>query len=131
MCNELQRSVEDCFGELPDPRVAGRCDHKLIDIIIIAICGVLCGADSWVGIEIVGKAKESWFRQFLALEHGIPSHDTFGYVFAKIDHDAFQTRFVRWVERVFQVTKGQVIAIDGKTSRGSHDKAMAKDTILW
>jgi len=126
---QMQSSVEECFGDLRDPRVAGRCDHKLIDIIIIAICGVLCGADSWVGIETVGKAKESWFRQFLTLEHGIPSHDTFGYVFARIDHEAFQSRFVHWVESVFRVTKGQVIAIDGKTSRGSHDKAVGKDAI--
>lgn len=129
MSNELHSSLEECFGDLPDPRVKGRCDHKLIDIIIIAICGVLCGADSWVGIETVGKAKESWFRQFLKLEHGIPSHDTFGYVFAKIDHDAFQTRFVHWVESVFRVTKGQVVALDGKTSRGSHDKSIGKKAI--
>jgi len=129
MSKELQGSLEECFGDLPDPRVEGRCDHKLLDIIIIAICGVLCGADSWVGIETVGKAKESWFRQFLELEHGIPSHDTLGYVFAKIDHEAFQTCFVRWVETVFQVTKGQVIAIDGKTLRGSHDKSIGKDAI--
>jgi predicted transposase YbfD/YdcC len=129
MSNTLHSSLEDCFGDLPDPRVEGRCDHRLLDILIIAICGVLCGADSWVGIETVGRAKESWFRQFLDLEHGIPSHDTFGYVFAKIDHDAFQTRFVRWVESVFHVTQGQVIAIDGKTSRGSHDKATGKAAI--
>jgi len=125
----MSRSLQDCFGDLPDPRVQGRCDHQLVDIIILAICGVLCGADSWVGIETVGKAKESWFRQFLELEHGIPSHDTFGSVFAKIDHEAFQRRFIRWVESVFQVTKGQVIALDGKTSRGSHDKRIGKDAI--
>jgi predicted transposase YbfD/YdcC len=89
----------------------------------------LCGADSWVGIETVGKAKESWFRQFLELKHGIPSHDTFGYVFARIDHDEFQKRFIHWVESVFRVTKGQVIAIDGKTSRGSHDKGIGKEAI--
>lgn len=129
MSKEMQSSLKDCFGDLPDPRVQGRCAHQLIDIIIIAICGALCGADSWVGIETVGKAKESWFRQFLELEHGIPSHDTFGYVFAKINHEDFQKRFIRWVESVFQVTKGQVIAIDGKTSRGSHDKSIGKDAI--
>ena len=129
MSTDLTTSLESCFGDLPDPRVRGRCDHKLLDIIIIAICGVLCGADSWVGIETVGKAKESWFREFLDLEHGIPSHDTFGYVFAKIDHEAFQTRFMRWVEAVFMVTKGQVIAIDGKTVRRSHDKTMGKEAI--
>lgn len=129
MSQDIARSLKDCFGDLPDPRVAGRCDHKLLDIIIIAVCGVLCGADSWVGIETVGKAKESWFRQFLDLEHGIPSHDTFGYVFAKLDAEAFQTRFVHWVEAVFRVTKGQVVAIDGKTAGGSHDKTIGKDAI--
>lgn len=129
MSHSLPTSLADCFGDLPDPRVEGRCDHKLLDIIILAVCGVLCGADSWVGIETVGKAKESWFRQFLELEHGIPSHDTFGYVFAKLEAEAFQTRFVRWVEAVFRVTKGQVIAIDGKTARGSHDQAIGKEAI--
>ncbi|MBZ0298287.1 MAG: ISAs1 family transposase [Anaerolineae bacterium] len=101
----------------------------MLDIIIIAICGALCGADSWVGIETVGKTKEAWFRQFLELEHGIPSHDTFGDVFAKMDSDAFQKRFIRWVERVFRVTKGQVVAIDGKSLRGSRDRAIGKEAI--
>lgn len=129
MSNKLQTSLEECFGDLPDPRVRGRCDHKLMDIIIIAICGALCGADSWVGIETVGKAKEAWFRQFLKLEHGIPSHDTFGDVFAKIDSEAFQKRFMQWVASVFRVTKGQVVAIDGKTLRGSHDRGKGKAAI--
>lgn len=122
-------SLEECFGDLPDPRVQGRCDHKLMDIMVIAVCAGLCGADSWVGVETVARAKESWFRGFLKLENGIPSHDTFGDVFAKIDSEAFQTRFMRWVEAVFQVTKGQVIAVDGKTLRGSHDQAIGKDAI--
>lgn len=129
MSTNVSKSLADCFGDLPDPRVEGRCDHKLLDIIIIAVCGVLCGADSWVGIETVGKAKEAWFREFLELEHGIPSHDTFGYVFSKIDHEAFQSRFVRWEEAIFRVTQGQVVAIDGKTVRGSHDKASGKAAI--
>jgi len=122
-------SLQDCFDDLPDPRVSGRCTYKLTDVIIIAICGVLCGADSWVGVEMVGREKEDWFREFLDLEHGIPSHDTFGDVFAMIDAEAFQKRFMRWVEQVFQVTKGQVVALDGKTLRGSHDKAIGKDAI--
>jgi predicted transposase YbfD/YdcC len=101
----------------------------LLDIIIIAICAVLCGADSWVGIETVGKAKETWFRRFLKLEYGIPSHDTFGYVFARMNHEEFQHRFMRWVESVFEVSKRQVLALDGKTLRGSHDKARGKAAI--
>jgi len=129
MSNKLKSSLEKCFSELPDPRVEGRCDHKLMDMIIIAVCGVICGADSWVGIETFGKAKESWLKTFLELKNGIPSHDAFGYVFSKIECEAFQTCFVNWVEAVFHVTEGQVIAIDGKTMRGSHDKTIGKNAI--
>ena len=129
MCSVTPTSFEACFSDLPDPRVEGRCDHKLMDILIIAVCAALCGADSWVGVETVARAKEAWFREFLKLENGIPSHDTFGDVFAKMDSEAFQTRFMRWVEAVFRVTKGQVIAVDGKTLRGSHQRGAGKDAI--
>ncbi|MEA5544552.1 ISAs1 family transposase [Limnoraphis robusta CCNP1324] len=129
MSDKLQTSLEKCFGELADPRVEGRCDHKLLDMIIIAVCAVICGADSWVGIETFAKAKESWLRTFLDLKNGIPAHDTFGYVFSRIDGEAFQACFMNWVEAVFRVTDGQVIAIDGKTMRGSHDKMSGKNAI--
>jgi predicted transposase YbfD/YdcC len=126
---DIALSLEECFSDLPDPRVGGRCDHKFMDIMMIAVCAALCGADSWVAVETVAKAKKDWFRMFLTLENGIPSHDTFGDVFAKIDSEAFQTRFMRWVEAVFQVTQGQVIALDGKTLRGSRDRAIGKEAI--
>ena len=116
-------SLEECLGDLPDPRVVGRCDHKLIDIVLIAVCAVICGAESWAGVETFAKAKQGWLAQFLELPHGIPSHDTFGRVFASLDAEAFQAGFARWVEAVFRVTKGQVIAIDGKTLRRSHDRS--------
>lgn len=122
-------SLMDCFGDLEDPRVEGRCGHKLVDMIVIAICGVICGADSWTGIETFGNAKKGWLRQYLEMENGIPSHDTFGRVFALLDAEAFQVRFIRWVEGVFAVTQGQVVAIDGKTVRGSHDKTHGKKAI--
>jgi predicted transposase YbfD/YdcC len=122
-------SLEECFADLPDPRVEGRCDHKLIDILIIAVCGVICGAESWAEIETFGKAKENWLRRFLALPNGIPSHDTFGRVFALLEAEAFQTCFVRWVETVFRVTRGQVLAIDGKTARRSHNRTIGKEAI--
>ena len=121
--------LEECFGDLPDPRVPGRCDHKLIDIIMIAVCGVICGAESWTGVETFGQAKRGWLKQFLELPNGIPSHDTFGRVFASLDAEAFQQGFARWVEAVFHVTKGQVIAIDGKTVRRSHDQTIGKEAI--
>lgn len=107
------------FEDLPDPRVVGRCEHKLVEIIIIAICAVLSGAEGWEDIEEFGQSKEGWLRQFLALENGIPSHDTFRRVFSLLDAAAFQERFMRWVEGVFGLTSGQVVAIDGKTVRGS------------
>ncbi len=122
-------SLAECFQDLPDPRVQGRCDHKLIDVIMIAVCGVICGAESWMGVETFGKAKRSWLQQFLELPNGIPSHDTFGRVFASLDAEAFQQGFTRWVEAVFRVTQGQVIAIDGKTLRGSHNRSIGKEAI--
>lgn len=122
-------SLETCFADLPDPRVQGRCSYKLIEIIIIAICAVVCGADDWVAIETFGKSKETWLKQFLDLPKGIPAHDTFGDVFSALDAEAFQQCFSRWVAEVFQVTEGQVVAIDGKTVRRSHDRTIGKDAI--
>jgi predicted transposase YbfD/YdcC len=129
MCELGETSLEECFRDLPDPRVQGRCDHKLIELIMIAICAVICGAESWTGVETFGKAKQVWLKQFLELPNGIPSHDTFGRVFASLDAEAFQQGFARWVEAVFRVTKGQVIAIDGKTVRRSHDQTQGKEAI--
>jgi predicted transposase YbfD/YdcC len=106
--------------------VTGRCDYPLIEIISIAICAVLSGAEGWEDIEEFGESKQGWLRQFLALEQGIPSHDTFRRVFSLLDGQAFQERFMRWVEGVFTVTQGQVVAIDGKTICGSGDTAAGK-----
>jgi hypothetical protein len=80
-------------------------------------------------IEIFGKRKEAWLKQFLPLENGIPSHDAFGDMFRMLNAKAFQRSFIRWIERLFTVTRGQVIAIDGKTARRSHDKTIGKDAI--
>ena len=107
---------------MPDPRVEGRCDHLLVDIIVIAICAVLAGAEGWEEIEEFGQTKEAWLRQFLELPCGVPSHDTFRRVFARLDAVAFQHSFVNWVQGVSQVLPGQVIAIDGKKPHGSKEK---------
>ena len=122
-------SIRECFGDIEDPRVEGRCDYPLMEIITIAIGAVIAGADSWTDVETFGKSKVSWLKQFLKLEHGIPSHDTFGDVFRMIDADAFQRSFRRWIDQVFTVTKGQIIAIDGKTMVGSQDKTIGKGAI--
>lgn len=122
-------NLEAYFGDLPDPRVIGRCEYRLVDIILIAICAVLSGAEGWEDIEEFGQSKEGWLRQYLELGNGIPSHDTFRRVFSLLDATAFQERFMRWVEGVFTVTRGQVVAIDGKTARGSQDTGKGKQAL--
>ena len=107
-------SIISHFATLPDPRIERTKRHHLIDIITIALCGIICGANDWVAIEAYGRAKESWFRQFLALPNGIPSHDTLGDVFARLEANAFRECLMNWVQAVYEVTKGQVIAFDGK-----------------
>ena len=117
------------FAPLEDPRIDRTKRHKLLDIVTIAICGTICGADSWVDIELFGNCKEEWFKSFLELPNGIPSHDTFGEVFARLDPEQFQRCFIEWVEAIAQVIQGEVVAIDGKTVRRSHDRTLGKGAI--
>jgi len=128
MTQTIQTSIADHFGQVKDPRDLG-VDHLLIEMITIAICAVICGADSWVEIEQFGQAKEKWLRKFLILPNGIPSHDTFGRVFGLIDPHQFQNSFVSWIEAINQITAGQIIAIDGKRLRRSHDGRLGKAAI--
>ena len=111
-----------CFASLEDPRIERSKRHKLLDIIAIAICATICGADSWVFVELFGRSKEEWFRTFLELPGGIPSHDTFGEVFSRIDPEQFQSCFMEWTRQVAHLAQGEVVAIDGKTVRRSHDR---------
>jgi predicted transposase YbfD/YdcC len=114
------------FAALPDPRVDRAKRHALLDIVAVALCAVICGADSWVEVEAFGRAKLPWLRTFLALPNGIPSHDTFGRVFAALDPAAFERCFLAWVRDVAAASDGEVVAIDGKTLRRSHDRASGK-----
>src|SRR5689334_17407916 len=117
------------FSSLPDPRMERTRLHSLHDMLVVAICGIICGADDWVSIEEFGEAKLPWFRTFLDLPNGIPSHDTFGRVFAALNAQAFARCFAEWVASVAELTKGEVVAIDGKTLRRSFDRASGKTAI--
>jgi predicted transposase YbfD/YdcC len=107
------------FADMEDPRVSRTRVHPLPDILVLTILAVICGADSFVAIERFGKAKEAWLRSFLELPGGIPSHDTIGRVFSLLDADRFTELFMSWVASCVETTVGQVIAVDGKTVRGS------------
>ena len=115
-------SIQSHFSELTDPRRDdSRTHHKLMDMLVIAICAVICGADSWVAVESFGRTKYDWLSRFLHLPHGIASHDTFNRVFGLIDSVQFERCFINWIKGVIQVTDGQVVAVDGKQLRGSYD----------
>jgi predicted transposase YbfD/YdcC len=121
--------IETHFGKLEDPRIERRKLHKLLDVIVIAICAVICGADNWVEIQYFGERKQAWLKQFLSLPNGIPSHDTFGRVFSRLNGEQFQACFMEWVRAVHQVTAGQVVALDGKQVRRSMDRYQGKAAI--
>jgi DDE_Tnp_1-associated len=113
------------FLDLPDPRAANVI-HKLHDIVVMAVCGVICGAGGWAEVEMFARSKLAWFRTFLDLPGGVPSHDTFGRVFAALCPDAFERCFVAWVAGVAEVSGGRLIAIDGKSIRRSFEHAWDK-----
>jgi predicted transposase YbfD/YdcC len=117
------------FADLDDPRIERTKDHPLINIVTIAICSVICGADGWTDMETFGYAKQEWLATFLDLDKGIPSHDTFGRVFGMLDPDQFEACFVSWIRAIAQLTNGEIIAIDGKCLRRSHDKTAGKKAI--
>lgn len=116
-------TIHQHFAGLDDPRVERTKAHQLLDILTIALCAVICGADSWTECEAFGRAKLAWLRTFLALPHGIPSHDTFGRVFAALDPVQFQQGFLSWVQASAARLAGLTdhVALDGKTLRRSHD----------
>jgi predicted transposase YbfD/YdcC len=114
---QQNKNITSHFITITDPRIDRGKAHRLIDIITIAICAVVAGAEGWVDIADFGEAKQDWFRTFLALPNGIPSHDTFGRVFSLLDPKQFQTSFAAWMRSAVTLTQGQVIAIDGKTNR--------------
>lgn len=122
-------SLIEHFEDISDPRIDRSKRHKLIDIIIIVIVGVICGAESWRAIEMVAEEKKDWLKKFLELPSGIPSHDTIARVFSRISARQFEICFSLWMKATATLTNGQVIAIDGKTLRRSFDKTSDESAI--
>ena len=120
MSTNIPRSLFDHFVVIEDIRDEKKRRHLLIDMLVIAITAVICGADGWTQVAAFGKAKEAWFRQFLQLPNGIPSHDTFGRVFSVLSPEVFEARFREWVASVREVCGEDIVAIDGKSLRRSH-----------
>jgi predicted transposase YbfD/YdcC len=128
-------SISEHFATLTDPRAERGKEHLLVDILTITLSAVICGADDWVAVATFGKTKAAWLRTFLALPHGIPSHDTFGRVFRLLDPEELRRCFFAWVRAVLgESVEGnadgqvgpQVVAVDGKTLRRSHDRRSGK-----
>ena len=117
----------ECFSEVSDPR-QDNVRHNLYEVLIIAVCTLLCGGEDCSDMEVFGRAKRPFLRQFLGLKHGIPSHDTFSRVFRQLDPKPFRACFVRFMERFAQGPEG-VIAVDGKSLRGSFDRAAGKSPL--
>lgn len=130
MKQSLKSSLIYFFEQLPDPRVEGRCKHELIDIVVISICALLCGAESWVEIAEFGRQRIGWFKKYLKLDNGIPSHDTFARVFSLLKPEAFEKLFFEWANLIKQQSGSTVqysdlnsgseqLCVDGKSISGT------------
>lgn len=132
MANVKETWFEDWekhFGQLEDPRVEGRIFHPMMDILMLALCAIISGAEGWVEVEQFGKTKHEWLKKFLQLPNGVPSHDTIGRVFSLIKPDRFKACFIRWARELAQRNEG-LISIDGKALRASNDQGESPVTIV-
>jgi predicted transposase YbfD/YdcC len=124
--HDFLEGVQTCFSDLDDPRVVASCKHLLLDILVITILAVMCGADDWTDLETFGRLRMEWLQTFLTLPHGLPSHDTFRRVLGLLDPGQFAAGLFRWTQALHEATGGKLIAIDGKTLRRSFAKKSGK-----
>jgi predicted transposase YbfD/YdcC len=129
MADPVNASIVEHFRTLEDPRIERTKKHLLLDILVIALCTLLTGGEGFQDMELFGKSKRAWLQTFLALPHGIPSHDTFGRVFARLHPQRFQECFLSWTQAVAQLTQGALISLDGKTVKASFDRATASSPL--
>ena len=123
-------SLAEAFSVIVDPRVVGRSTHDLVEMLVVAVCAMLCGADNFVEIELWAEARLEWLRRFMKLEHGIASHDTLGRVLGLLDAQAVERSFRQWVAGLIPALEaGTVVAVDGKTSRRSGGEGGAADLV--
>ena len=125
MDDQATAEILRVFEKLPDPRRAN-ARHKLIDILTLALVGVICGAGGWEGVVAYGKGKYAWLKTFLELPHGIPTPDTFARVFARLDPDALESNFRQWIAKLADLSGGKLVALDGKSLRRSFEKGWDK-----
>jgi hypothetical protein len=129
MANTVNASIVEPFCTLEDPRIERTKKPLLLDILVIALCPRLSGGEGFQDMELFGKSKRAWLQTFLALPHGIPSHDTFGRVFARLNPQRFQECFLAWTQAVAQLTHGALISLDGTTVKASFDRATASSPL--
>ena len=129
MAVPVNASIVEHFRTLEDPRIERTKKHLLLDILVIAVCTLLTGGEGFQDMEFFGKSKLPWLQTFLALPHGIPSHDTFGRVFARLNPQRFQQCFLAWTQAVAQLTHGALVSLDGKTVKASFERATASSPL--
>lgn len=129
MAIPVNASIVEHFQTLEDPRIERTKKHPLLDILVIAVCTLLTGGEGFQDMELFGKSKRAWLQTFLALPNGIPSHDTFGRVFARLNPQRFQECFVSWSRAVAHLTQGALVSLDGKTVKASFDRATASSPL--
>ncbi len=122
-------SQHEHFSSLTDPRIERKKLHQLMDILVLSICATLSGAQGWEDIEEFGRNKLDWLRQFVPLKNGVPSHDCIAYVLSRLEPKAFRRCFMEWVGAVSETVPNEVVAVDGKTARRSHDRRRNKNPL--